>query len=243
MRVSREFSLKVQFVLDQLLPPILRDSKWFMYIPMKVLFREVVEDFLHFKNTVFSMSDSQFSDLYARTKKYQEIQGESDLNEPCIDEIIKNLVPGASVLEVGCGRGYLAEKIAQAGYSITAVDFMLSEKIKTRKSAVCYAEGDIQQLNFADDSFDTVVSTHTLEHVRDLHRAINQLRRIAKHRLIIVIPCQRPYRYTFSLHAHFFPYQWSIIGAFGYRERVTIKKLGDWFYVEDLPRSDEQLNN
>ena len=53
------------------------------------------------------------------------------------------------------------------------------------------------------------MSTHTLEHVQRIDLALAELRRVAKHRLIIVVPKERPYRYSFNLHLHFFPYPWN----------------------------------
>jgi hypothetical protein len=42
-------------------------------------------------------------------------------------------------------------------------------------------------------------------HVQDAHAALEELRCVAKRRLIVVLPKQRPYRYTFDLHLRFFP--------------------------------------
>ena len=71
-----------------------------------------------------------------------------------------------------------------------------------------FVETPAEKLPFADGAFDTVVSTHMLEHVRDLHRVLAELRRVTKRRLIIVVPCERPHLYTPSLHIHFFPYRY-----------------------------------
>jgi hypothetical protein len=55
---------------------------------------------------------------------------------------------------------------------------------------------------------------------------------VAKHRLIIVVPKERPYRYSFNLHLHFFPYPWNWQAVAGAVEGATLTDLGDWFYVE-----------
>lgn len=39
-----------------------------------------------------------------------------------------------------------------------------------------------------------------------MNTALAELRRVAKRRLIIVVPKQRNYKYTFELHINFFPY-------------------------------------
>lgn len=216
--------------MDQWVPPRLRDSKWFMYLPMKLVLKDTVEDFMTFKNSVFTMSPKQFSDLYKRTAHVQELQGETDLNQACTEEILKT-IKNKKVLEVGCGRGYLAEKLA-AKNKVTACDIVLPDKLKDKKGVVKYLEANIELLPFKDNAFEYVVTTHTMEHVQHLSVALAELRRVAKTGLVIVVPRQRPYKYTFSLHTQFFPYAWSLQAAFESPKGAIIKDLGDWFYHE-----------
>jgi ubiquinone/menaquinone biosynthesis C-methylase UbiE len=89
-------------------------------------------------------------------------------------------------------------------------------------------------LPFGDASFDTVICTHTLEHVRNIHQAVSELRRVTGRRLIIVVPKQRPYRYTFDLHLHFFPYKSNFLTLMGNQASVCQEIGGDIFYVEDV---------
>ena len=222
----------MQYILDELVPPRIRDSKLFMSIPMKLVLKDSSHDFMTFKNWVFSADEKSFSNLYERTGSVQELQGETDLNPQCTEEILKNIT-GKNVLEVGCGRGYLANLISKKTPT-TACDIVISESTKKKYPKIKFVEANIQSLPFKDGEFDTVISTHTLEHVQDLPGAIKELRRVAKKELIIVVPRQRPYKYTFSLHTQFFPYKWSIENAFGYSDTSEIKKLGDWYYHERM---------
>ena len=118
--------------------------------------------------------------------------------------------------------------------TVTACDIAISDRLTGDGSGVTYVAANIQGLPFKDDAFDYVVSTHTLEHVQDLPAAVAELRRVAREGLIVVVPKQRPYKYTFSLHTQFFPYEWSLRAALGTGEHVTIKYLGDWFYHQEL---------
>lgn len=234
MRVSRNLSLAIQYVLDEWVPPRIRDSRWFMWLPMRVVLRDTAEDFRTFKNSVFSMSDAEFGALYQRTAHVQQLQGLTDLNRPCVDAIL-DAVSGREVLEVGCGRGYLAARMAAAGCAVTACDIEIAKDTLERYPLVRFEQANIESLPYADASFDTVVCTHTLEHVQHLHTAVAELRRVARNQLIIVVPRQRPYRYTFSLHTQFFPYEWSLHAAFGNHAGVHIRRLGDWYYFEQIP--------
>ena len=64
---------------------------------------------------------------------------------------------------------------------------------------------DITGLPFEDHSFDVVLCTHALEHIRDPQKALGELMRVTGRRLIVVVPHQREYRYTVDLHVNFFP--------------------------------------
>jgi hypothetical protein len=48
MRVSRRTSVRIQYILDQSVPPRVRDSQLFMYLPMKLVLKDATHDFMHF---------------------------------------------------------------------------------------------------------------------------------------------------------------------------------------------------
>lgn len=128
---------------------------------------------------------------------------ERDLNKKSEKLILDHIVDG-NIVEVGCGRGYLSNILSKFGRLI-ATDMVVSNKIKQQYQNITFQEANIESLPFKDNYFDNVVCTHTLEHVLDINKAISELRRVCKRRLIIVVPQQRPYKYTFDLHLHFSP--------------------------------------
>lgn len=197
---------------------------------MRLVLHEGADDFMSFKKWFYAASSKDISKLYQRTAHLQEIQGETDLNQQCIDRILETISTD-SVLEVGCGRGYLANLVGK-NHPITACDIVIPSALRKKYPHITFVQGDIEKLPFRDNQFETVISTHTLEHTKNLPAAVAELRRVASKELIIVVPRQRPYRYTFSLHTQFFPYDWSITNAFGYRKSARIERLGDWLYYE-----------
>jgi ubiquinone/menaquinone biosynthesis C-methylase UbiE len=197
---------------------------------MAFVLKDGADEFMTFKNWFYEADSKKIGQLYKRTAHLQEIQGETDLNEQCTHKILET-ISSNNVLEVGCGRGYLANLISKH-HEITACDIVIPDALRKKFSKINFVAGDIENLPFKDGQFETVISTHTLEHTKDLQKAVAELRRVASKELIIVVPRQRPYKYTFSLHTQFFPYEWSIVNAFGYRKGAKIEKLGDWFYYE-----------
>jgi len=231
MKLNRDIALKIHYVFDQLIPPIFRDSKFFMSIFIKMAFRHRAPVYLDFKEKAYEMSEEEFREAYRLTSDVA-FERPTDLNRVSIEKIIKN-IKGNKILEVGCGGGYLANLLSK-DFSVTAVDILLQEGIREKIKNVNFQEINIERLPFADNDFDTVISTHTLEHVRNLNKAVSELRRVAK-TMIIVVPRQRSYLYTFDLHLNFFPYLHSFQSAIGKNGSNFICEDadGDIFYLEN----------
>jgi ubiquinone/menaquinone biosynthesis C-methylase UbiE len=234
MRIKRETALKIHFLLDECIPPILRDQKWFMWLPFKLLFKDKAHIFLNFKNIALQISEEEFCRTYEEVSSVG-VQRETDLNKGCITEIEKNIL-GEKVLEVGCGRGYLAN-ILSTKYEIIACDINISQQLIHKYPNIRFKQENIQNLSFRDNEFDTVICTHTLEHVQYFNIAIKELRRVTKKRLIVVVPKQRPYKYTFDLHLHFFPFEHTFFNHMLPTNKIVAQELkeiqGDWYYQED----------
>jgi len=230
-KMSRDTALCFHYILDQLFPPIVRDCRFIMAIPMWMLFRHRYKYYLDFKDKAFSLSEDGFRDYY-RTVNDTAISRETDLNKSCIEKIVESVTPG-KILDVGCGRGFLVNLLMQKHPDVSGVDIYITDSLKQRFPNVKFYEENVESLPFPDKHFDTVICTHTLEHVRNLAHATAELRRIAK-KLIIIVPRQRPYKYTFDLHLNFFPYIYSLLSVMGKTNGEVICEDidGDIFYVE-----------
>jgi ubiquinone/menaquinone biosynthesis C-methylase UbiE len=119
------------------------------------------------------------------------------------------------------------------GFDVTVADIVIQPEVKAIQPPVQWYEANIEQLPFGNGEFDSVICTHTLEHVRNLTKAVDELRRVAR-RMLIVVPHQRPYKNTFDLHLNFFPYSHSLLSALGKTpaEASCENVGGDLFYLE-----------
>lgn len=233
MKLSRNTTTKIRFLMDELLPPIIRDSKLFTIPFFKILYKNNANIFLNFKKNAPKLSKKEFKNLYKTINSLTSRQ--TDLNTGCEKEILKNII-GTKVLEVGCANAYLAKKIAKS-HNTWASDIVLPKKLTKAKTTIKFKEANVEDLPFNNKEFDTVVCTHTLEHVQNISLAVKNLRRVTKKRLIIVVPKQRPYRSTFDLHLHFFPYPESLLvamGSGGFKKRLCFEISGDLYYQEDF---------
>lgn len=234
MKISRDITLIIHFFLDELLPPILRDSKWFMWLPFKLLFGSKAKIFFEFKEKAPYLSEQEFRELYLESAAVH-IQRETDLNHACIKAIDAQIV-GKSVLDIACGRGFLVKHLTELDYQVSGADIVIDPQLINDHPQIPFRETQLENLPFADNEFDTVICTHTLEHVQNIQKAVQELRRVAARRLIIVVPKQRSYKYTFDLHLHFFPYSSSLLTVLGAPSgnHVCHELDGDWFYFEDM---------
>ena len=228
MLLNRRFTNRVNWILDNCLPPVLRDAPWLMRPLMRLVLGPLHSEYERFKPEAAGMSAAEYRQRY-RSLASTFLARDTDLSPGCAQAIRRHAV-GRTVLDAGCGRGYLSRLLAEAGFEVTATDIAPPAGLEGARTVAA----DIEQLPFLARAFDTVVSTHTLEHVLDPEAALAELRRVTRRRLILVVPRQRPYRFTFDLHLNYFPYAWSLRNFLGdARARVEVID-NDLFAVEDL---------
>jgi SAM-dependent methyltransferase len=87
-----------------------------------------------------------------------------------------------SVLDVGCGPGYVSAAAAERGATPTGLDFS-KEMISIAKRMfpkIEFCQGDAQSPPFEDASFDRVVANFSLLHLANPERAMAEANRVLK---------------------------------------------------------------
>ena len=231
MRLSRRASLWINEALDRYLPPSMRDSRVFGNLARR-MYGDLTIDIVELKDKAFYLSRSEFTAFYQSFRSRFD-QGATDLTPESLDGVLR-AVRGKSVLDVACGLGYVCERLAP-GHDVVGCDVAVSAGRRGTHPNVRWCDGNVEELPFRDGAFDTVVSTHTLEHVQHFGAALDELRRVARQRIVVVVPHQRPYRATFNPHIHFFPYKFSLLAWTGTDRPHTLDLVGgDWLFVEDV---------
>ena len=106
---------------------------------------------------------------------------------------IAPMVQGRTVLDVGCGPNLSlpnAENSHELAAAYVGVDssaeFALTARALHDDDRHRFAQADVRQLPFPDDSFDTVLASFTIHHVEGSSRAVvDELRRVARRHLVI----------------------------------------------------------
>ena len=230
--MRREMTNRIRFVLEDVVPPVLRDSGLFR-AAAGMAWGGHIDHLARFRERAAFLTDAEYEALY---REHPRVHEDTDNSEACIRAIAADVV-GAGVVDVGCGTGALLRRIREARpelAALTGVDFVIEPDI--RDDGIDYVAAKVEALPYPDKMFDTVVCTHVIEHVVDYRAAIAELRRVTRRRLIIVVPREREYRYTFNPHLNFFPYTHSFLRAMmPVPENHVCRNIGrDIYYREDM---------
>tara|TARA_Y100001970_G_C14247907_1_gene869637 strand:- start:470 stop:1372 length:903 start_codon:yes stop_codon:yes gene_type:complete len=116
---------------------------------------------------------------------------------------------GLRVLEIGPGAGGHSSLFATYGAQMTSIDVTHERAAATQrkfnllsKDAICNAaQGDAENLPFADETFDIVYSNGVLHHTHDTERAIDETYRVLRRggRAVIMLYSKGSVNYWFSM--------------------------------------------
>jgi len=95
--------------------------------------------------------------------------------------------PGDRVLDLGCGAGGISEYISdESGAQVTGLDYAASaietadSRTEAKRDRLTFVQGDMNSLEFADKSFDKVISIDTIYWVADIDAALAAITRLLK---------------------------------------------------------------
>jgi glycosyltransferase involved in cell wall biosynthesis/ubiquinone/menaquinone biosynthesis C-methylase UbiE len=140
---------------------------------------------------------------------------------------------GNEVLDVGCGEGYFAEKLAVRGNKITGVDFL--EYPSQREAFAAYLQANLQE-DFApvaqrlgDQKFDRVLLLDVLEHLLAPETLLSQLRPLLRRDGQVIVSLPNVANLSVRLLLLF--------GNFDYQERGILDRTHLHFYTRKTARA------
>lgn len=228
--MNRKITNTIRYLMDEWIPPAIRDSRFVMYPIYRLLYgKEHVHTQMHFKSLAHEFDADQMGKFYS----VMDVVSRNRLTDLCDSHIkeILELMAGRQekVADIGCGRGYLLERLKAANPDLQL--YGVDTKNRLMSQSIQFVHGMLPTLPFEDGAFDTVISTHTVEHIVQVERAFSELVRITKNRLIIVTPRQRYHYYTFDGHVNFF-FSRSDLLRHLQLPVYSLKELdSDWLYV------------
>ncbi len=129
------------------------------------------------------------------------------LEEPKVAELLEP-VGGLRILDLGCGTGRHALRLAAAGANVTAIDFSDGMLARARERAgslpIHFHTHDLTQpLPFADASFDRIVCGLVLDHIPELKPLFGEMRRVCSPGGFAVISVMHPAMMLRGVEARF----------------------------------------
>jgi SAM-dependent methyltransferase len=143
------------------------------------------------------------------------------------------------ILDVGCSGGALLHALGGAGFTrAEGIDISREAVSACRKRGIRARLMDGSRTEFADDSFDFVVASDVLEHIRDEHAALAEWARVLKPggTLIVFVPA---FMFLWSPHddanRHFRRYSGSALRAAVARSGLIVERSSYWNSLLFLP--------
>jgi SAM-dependent methyltransferase len=128
------------------------------------------------------------------------------------------LRPGAEILDVGAGTGFLTRKLSEAGYNVKAVEpaQAMREKAKRLNPGVEVFGSFVSNLPFPDNSFDAVIALEVFRYLPkgDIIKGYSECLRILKPGGILFVTLANKY----ALDGFFFSYYLKLLGEKLFRQ-------------------------
>lgn len=129
------------------------------------------------------MNHAEYERMHALETEYWWFVGRRQI----IAALLREAATGHAVsdlLDIGCGTGANLPMLSSAATRVVAMDFsplaLQFARGHEASAGVSLLRADAQNLPLADNSFDAVTMLDVLEHLRDDHRALQEVRRVLR---------------------------------------------------------------
>ena len=89
--------------------------------------------------------------------------------------IKKNLQPGSTILEIGCGEGILLYELKKNGYQVLGIEPSQNGCKKANQKGIEVIQGSFPNVKI-DTKFNLIIMSHVLEHIFDLEQTILKIK-------------------------------------------------------------------
>lgn len=104
-----------------------------------------------------------------------------------LDEIDQN--KPVSLLDISCGTGELLRELKDKNITLEGIDYaekMLKRAKEKLPASIKLQQGDVHYLPYKKNTFDLVVSTEAFHHYHDQTKALQEMARVSKGKVMVV---------------------------------------------------------
>jgi len=126
-------------------------------------------------------------------------------------------------LDIGCATGALLEYLRDCGFTVTGVEISPSAEYAVKQRKLDVRSLPLEENNFTNEQFDIVHASHLIEHLKDPHGFLTEVRRILKPTGCLYITTPN----ISGFQAHLFGSHWrsAIFDHMYLFSKKTLKKL------------------
>lgn len=121
------------------------------------------------------------------------------VTDPALFERLDKWPGPLSILELGCGEGYIVRRLAQRGHEVTGFDLslpLLKAAAAAERHGSRFVNGDALHLPFCDGAFDAAVSNFLIVELSDPAAAIAETARVLKRGGRFLFEIVHPFAFT-----------------------------------------------
>lgn len=161
-------------------------------------------------NTDFNYSDhyQKDADLFDYSEKHLPGVTRNEINrlhESIIKEVSKDF---STILDVGCGNGWVSKKLIPLGKKVISMDISSANPLTALREVSHQNHAgliaDVYNIPLKENSLDCIIASEILEHVPDPELFINNLIKLLKNngKLIITVPYNEKIEYYLCVHCN-----------------------------------------
>lgn len=117
------------------------------------------------------------------------------IDYPAMSSVLKNIVKGKKVLDLGCGSGIFTKQLASWGARVKGIDLSktLVEIAKKENPKIEFLVGDARKTPFKNKEFDIMSSNLVAHYFKDLKALFKEANRILKHKGLFMFTIHHPF--------------------------------------------------
>jgi ubiquinone/menaquinone biosynthesis C-methylase UbiE len=100
-----------------------------------------------------------------------------------------NIKSDETLLDVGCGSGFFSDLAFKKGADVTGIDAseQLIEEAKKRNTGIKFSTGEMEDLTFADNTFNIVCGFNSFQYASNIKNALSEAKKVLKNKGKLVV--------------------------------------------------------